>query len=94
MAISIPTSPACTPRRAVAGDIGQVHERQLGHALFHHAQTGANELLALLGHVVLGIFGEIAERHRLLEFGGKFMVQLMFEYVDFFLQLLFYVFRH
>ena len=66
-------------RGPVAGNVGEVHERQLGHALFHHAQAGADELLALLGHVVLGIFGEIAHRDRLLEFGGKFVIQLMFE---------------
>jgi hypothetical protein len=81
-------------RSLVAGDVGEVHERQLGHALLHHAQTGAHELLALLGHVVLGVLGEIAHRYRFFEFGGKFVVQLVFEDIDFFLQLLFDVFRH
>ena len=33
-------------------------------------------------------------RHRFLEFGGKFVIQLVFEHVDFFLELLLYVFRH
>ena len=46
------------------------------------------------GHVVLGIFREVAHGHGLLEFGRKFVIQLVFQEIDFFLELLLYVFRH
>ena len=59
---------------AIAGNIRQIHERQLAHALFHHAQAGTHELLALLGHVVLGIFREVAHRDRFFKLGRKFMI--------------------
>src|SRR6185437_5875804 len=45
---------------AVPGNVGEVDERELGHALFKLAEAGVDELLALLGHVVFGVFAQIA----------------------------------
>ena len=60
---------------------------EVGEALAELADARLDELLALLGHVVLGVLAEIAERGGLLDLFGKFMDQLVFERVDLFLQL-------
>ena len=49
--------------------------------------AGFDELLALLGHVILGVFAEIAQGHGFLEFLGKLVTQLMLERVNLLLQL-------
>ncbi len=53
---------------------------EVGHALSELAQTGLNELLALLGHVVFGVFAEIAKGSGLLDLFGEIVNQLMFEW--------------
>jgi len=40
---------------AVARNVGQVDERKLSHAALELAQARVDELLALLGHVILGV---------------------------------------
>ena len=44
----------------VAGDVVEVDHGELTHALFELAEARIDEDLALLGHVVFGVFGEIA----------------------------------
>ena len=44
----------------VVRDVGEVHHGELAHALFKLAETGVDEDLALLGHVVFGVFGKVA----------------------------------
>ena len=79
---------------AVAGDVGEVDEGELRHALFELAEARVDEVLALLGHVILGVFAEVAHSHRLFDFGGQFMGELMLELFDLFQKLLFDVFGH
>ena len=70
----------------VAGDVVEVDHGELAHALLELAEAGVDEDLALLGHVVFGVFGEVAEGDGLLdlrgEFGGEFVLEsldLLFE---------------
>src|SRR5580700_792155 len=79
---------------AVARDVGQVDEGEFGHAFFELAEARVDEVLALLGHVVLGVLAEIAHSHGLLDFRGKFVGELVFEQLDFFEQLFLNMFRH
>jgi hypothetical protein len=51
--------------------------------------AGFDELLALLGHVILGVFAEVAEGGSFLDFFRKLVDQLVFERVDLFLQFAF-----
>ena len=68
--------------------------RQVGHALLQLAQPRADELLPLLGHVILGVFAEIAHGDGLLQFLGQFVVQLVLEGGNFLVELFLDVFRH
>src|SRR6185312_10430314 len=79
---------------AVPGDIGEVDERQLSHTLFELAEARVDELLALFGHVVFGVFAQVAHGHGLLDLGGQFVSKLMFKLVDFFQKLLLNLFGH
>ena len=71
---------------AVAGDVVDVDHAQVGEALADLADAGFDELLALLGHVVLGVFAEVAEGGGFLDFFGEFVDQFVFERVNFVLQ--------
>ena len=68
--------------------------RQVGEALAELADARLDELLALLGHVVLGVLAEVAEGGGLLDFFRKFMDQLVFKRVDLFLQFSFDLLCH
>ena len=70
----------------VVGDVVHVDHGQVGEALAELADARLDELLALLGHVILGVLAEVAEGGGLLDLFGKFVDQLVFERVDFFLQ--------
>ena len=48
------------------------------------AEARVDEHLALLGHVVLGVFAEVAQRGRFFDLGGKFVRQLMLEPLNLF----------
>ena len=47
-----------------------------------------DEVLALLRHVVLGILRQIAHGHRLLDFGGQFVGELVLKARNLFLKLI------
>jgi len=66
----------------VAGDVVEVDHGELAHALFELAEAGVDELLALLGGVVLGVFGEVTEGDGLLDLRGEFGGELVFEGFD------------
>ena len=66
----------------VAGDVVEVDHGELAHALFELAEAGVDELLALFGGVILGVFGEIAEGDGFLDLGGEFGGELVFEGFD------------
>ncbi len=57
-------------------------------------EARVDEVLALLGHVVFGVFRQVAQGHRLLDFGGQFVRELMLELRDFLLKLVLDVFGH
>ena len=66
----------------VMGDVGEVHQGELGHALLELAEARVDKLLALLGHVVLGVFAEVAERRSLLDLLRELVSKLMLEVPD------------
>ena len=68
------------------GDVVHVDHREVGEALADLADARFDELLALLGHVVLGVLAEVAEGGGLLDFLGQFVDEFVFERVDFVLQ--------
>ena len=63
----------------VVRNVGQIHERELGHASFQLAEARVDELLALLRHVVLGVFRQIAQRHSLFDLRGQFVGEFVLE---------------
>src|SRR5579863_498443 len=75
-----------TKAHFVVRDIVHVDHRQVGQPLAKLANARLHELLALLGHVILGILAEVAKRGGLLDLFRKFMDQLVFKRVDLFLQ--------
>ncbi len=75
-----------TKAHFVVGDVVHVDHGQIGEALAELADARLDELLALLGHVILGVLAEVAEGGGLLDFFRKLVDQLVFERVDFFLQ--------
>jgi hypothetical protein len=75
-----------TQAHFVVGDVVHVDHGEVGEALAELADARLDELLALLGHVVLGVLAEVAERGGLLNFFRKLVNELVFERVDFFLQ--------
>src|SRR5262245_9683211 len=74
--------------RTVPGDIAEVQQPEVAQAFFELADARVDETLPLLGVFVLGILGEVAMRPRDRNFLGQLDVQLVFELVDLFLQLL------
>jgi hypothetical protein len=64
------------------------------HALFELAEACVDENLALFGHVVFGVFAEVAEGDRFLDLSGQLGGELVLEKSYLFLQLLFDVFCH
>jgi hypothetical protein len=66
----------------VAGDVVEVDHGELAHTLLELAKACIDELLALLGGVVLGVFGEIAEGDSLLDLRGEFGGELVLEGLD------------
>src|SRR3954454_13973314 len=70
----------------VSGNVIHVDHGEIREALAQLADARLDELLALLGHVVLGILAEVAKRGGLLDLFGKFVDQLVFKRVDLFLQ--------
>ena len=75
-----------TEAHFIVGDVVHVDHRQVGEALAQLADARLDELLALLGHVVLGVLAEVAERGGFLNLFGKLVNQLVLERVDLFLQ--------
>ena len=67
---------------------------RIAETLAELANTRLDELLPLLGHVILGVFAEVTERGGLLDLFRKFVNQLVFERVDLFLQLAFDLICH
>jgi hypothetical protein len=66
----------------VVGDVVEVDHGEFAHALLELAEACVDELLALLGGVVLGVFGEIAEGYGLLDLRGEFGGELVLEGLD------------
>src|SRR6266849_3148066 len=79
--------------RAVAGtvfrNIGEVQHAEVAHALFKLADFGVDVALALLGVLVLGVFGEVAVRAGNGDFLGEVDVEFVLQGVNFQLELLF-----
>ena len=67
---------------------------ELSHAALQLPEAGVHKLLALLGHVVFGIFRQIAERHGFLDLRRQLVRQLVFELGDLFLKLVSNVIGH
>ena len=70
----------------VAGDVIEVDHGELAHALFKLTEARVDELLALLGGVVLGVFGEIAEGDRLLDLRRQLRRELALQQLNLFFQ--------
>ncbi len=70
----------------VAWDVFEVDHGELAHALFELAEAGVDELLALLGHVVFGVFGEVTERYGFFDLRGEFGGELVLEGADLFVE--------
>src|SRR6266567_3671526 len=70
----------------VLGNVVHVDHGKVSQTLPKLAYPGLDELLALLGHVVLGVFAQVAQGGGLLDLLGEFMDQLVLEGVDFVLQ--------
>src|SRR5579863_2203123 len=83
-----------TEANSVLGDVVHVDHGEVGEALAELADARLDELLALLGHVIFGVFAEVAEGGSLLDFLGKLVNQLVFERVDLFLQFSFDLIGH
>ncbi len=77
----------------VAGDVVEVDHGELAHALFELAEARVDEDLALLGHVVFGVFGEVAEGDGFFDLRGEFGGELVFESFDLIFEGLFDVFH-
>ena len=75
-------------------DVCEVDHGKLAHALLQLSKPRIDEDLALFGHVVLGVFAEIAQRDGLLDLGRKLGGQFVFERFDLFSKLGFDVFGH
>lgn len=75
-------------------DVFEVDHAELAHAAFELAQAGVDELLALLGGVVFGIFGEVSEGDGLFDFGGELGGEFVFELANLLFELFFDVFGH
>ncbi len=63
----------------VPGNVGQVHQRKLGHAPLQLAQARIHKVLPLLGHVIFGVLRQIAHGHGLLDLGGKLVGELVLQ---------------
>src|SRR6266481_3076985 len=79
--------------RAVAGtvfrNIGEVQHAEVTHALFEVADFGIDVALALLGVLVLGVFGEVSVGASYSNLLGKVDVEFVLQRVNFLLELLF-----
>ena len=78
----------------ILGDIVHVDQRQVGEALAQLADARLQILLALLGHVILGVLAEVAHGDGLFDLFGDIEGQFVFERVQFVAKLLFDLFRH
>ncbi len=65
---------------------------ELAHALLQLAQARVHEHLALLGHVVLGVFAQVAQRDGLLDLRRQLGGELVLQRLDLFGELGFDVF--
>jgi hypothetical protein len=72
----------------VPGNIVHVRERQVSEPSAELAKSCLDELLALLGRVVLGVLAEITQGHGLLQFSWELVTELVLQSVDLFLELL------
>ena len=75
-------------------NVGQIHERKLGHAPLELAEACVHKFLALLRHVVLGVLRQIAHGHGLLDLGRQFVSKLVLKCSNLFEKLLFDVIGH
>ena len=75
-------------------DVGHVDQRKVGHALGQLAKARLHEFLALLRHVIFGVFAEVAQRHGRLNLFWELVSELVLQQIDLFLELLLDVFRH
>ena len=70
-------------RGAVAWNVAEINQAEVGQAFFELGQPRHDKFLALLGHVVLGIFTEIAQSHRALQLRRQLDRELMLQLLDF-----------
>ena len=77
----------------VARDVFEVDHGELAHALFELAEAGVDEDLALLGHVVFGVFGEVAERDGFFDLRGELGGEFVLERFDLLFKSLFNIFH-
>lgn len=78
----------------VVRDIGEVDEGELGHAFFELSEACVDEFLALLGHVVFGVFAEVAEGGGFFDLGWELVSELMLQLLNVFEKFFLDVFRH
>jgi hypothetical protein len=65
-------------------NVGEIYQREFRHALLKLAEARVHELLALLGHVILSVFAEVAKRSSLLDLLRQLMLEFMLHLPDFF----------
>jgi spore maturation protein SpmA len=65
-------------------NIGEVYQGEFRHALLELAEARVHKLLALLGHVVLSVLTEVAERSSLLDLLRQLVLELMLHLPDLF----------
>ena len=78
----------------ILGDIVHVDQRQVGQALAQLADARLQILLALLGHVILGVLAEVAHGDGLLELFGDIVGEFPLQPVQFVPKLLLDIVRH
>ncbi len=73
--------------RTVPGNVTEIEHAKIAHALLEIADLGVHVALALFGVFVLRIFREVTVRASYGDFLGQLDAELMFERIDFLLEL-------
>src|SRR5260370_18718573 len=76
-----------TVSRAVLGDIAEVHHAEIAHAFLEMGNLEVDVALALLGELVLGVFGEVSVGAGNGDLLGELDAELVRELIDFVLEL-------
>ena len=83
VALGVEHGESGTVTGAILGNVGEIEHAEIAHALLELGDTGVNVTLALLGVLVLGVFGEVAVGARDGDFLGELNIELVGELIDF-----------